>query len=70
MSGDDASGIDATGVARSADVAVVVVGGRSRLRPACTVGEARDATDLGLTGRQLDLVRAVGATATPTVVVV
>jgi beta-glucosidase len=45
------------------------VGGRSGLTLRCTVGEARDATDLGLTGVQSDLVRAVVATGTPTVVV-
>ena len=67
---DDGSGIpDAVSAARAADVAVVLVGGRSGLLPACTVGEARDATDLGLTGAQDRLVEAVVATGTPTVVV-
>ncbi|HEY7135689.1 MAG TPA: glycoside hydrolase family 3 N-terminal domain-containing protein [Acidimicrobiia bacterium] len=68
--GDDTSGLlDAIDVAREADVALVFVGGRSGLRPACTVGEARDATDLRLTGVQEQLVGEIVATGTPTVVV-
>lgn len=71
VSGEDRSGFDAAvAAARDADVAVVVVAGRSGLRPKCTVGEARDATDLALTGLQPELVDAVAATGTPTVVVV
>src|SRR5207302_7738543 len=46
------------------------VGGESGLMPHSTVGEARDASDLGLTGRQQALVEAVVETGTPTVVVV
>jgi beta-glucosidase len=70
ISGNDTSGIDsAVAAARGADVALVFVGGRSGLVPACTVGEARDATDLGLTGVQQQLVDDVIATGTPTVVV-
>jgi beta-glucosidase len=71
VAGDDRSGIPAAvAVAKQADVAVVVVAGRSGLRPSSTVGEARDATDLRLTGVQEELVREVAATSTPTVVVV
>jgi beta-glucosidase len=70
IGGDDRSGIDeAVRVAAGADVALVFVGGRSGLTPTCTVGEARDASDLRLTGVQEDLVEAVAATGTPTVVV-
>ncbi len=70
VTGDDASGIDeAAEAAAGADVAVVFVGGRSGLTPRCTVGEARDATDLALTGAQGALVDAVVASGTPTVVV-
>ena len=70
VTGDDASGIEAAVVAaRAADVALVFVGGRSGLTLASTVGEARDATDLALTGVQSHLVEAVAATGTPTVVV-
>ena len=60
----------AVDAARHAEVVVVCVGGRSGLLPTATVGEARDATDLSLTGRQTDLVEAVASTGTPTVVVV
>ena len=71
VAGDDRSGIDAAvELARSSDVAVVCVGGRSGLTPDATVGEARDATDLDLTGVQLELLAAVHATGTPTVAVV
>lgn len=70
VTGDDASGLDeAAAVAAEADVALVFVGGRSGLTLPCTVGEARDATDLGLTGVQEALVAAVVATGTATVVV-
>lgn len=69
--GDDASGIEeAVVAAASADVAVVCVGARSGLVADATVGEARDATDLGLPGVQSQLVAQVAATGTPTVVVV
>ena len=70
ISGTDASGLpEAVEAARNADVAIVFVGGRSGLTPNCTVGEARDAADLGLTGVQQDLVDFVVATGTRTVVV-
>jgi beta-glucosidase len=61
---------DAVDAARAADVAVCFVGGRSGLMPNCTSGEFRDASDLALPGRQHELVEAVIATGTPTVVVV
>ena len=68
--GDDASGIEeAAALAGECDIAVVFVGGRSGLTTSCTVGEARDATGLGLTGAQQPLVDAVVASGTPTVVV-
>ena len=57
-------------MATGADVAVVCLGGKSGLTPDATVGEARDATDLGLTGRQLELLQRVTATGTPTVAVI
>jgi beta-glucosidase len=69
--GDDTSGItEAAALARGAEVAIVVVGGRSGLVDGCTSGEFRDTADLGLPGRQAELVEAVVATGTPTVVVV
>ncbi|HEY0737880.1 MAG TPA: glycoside hydrolase family 3 N-terminal domain-containing protein [Herpetosiphonaceae bacterium] len=69
--GDDGSGFDAAvKVARAADVAVVVVGGKSGLHRPVTVGEANDATNLELTGVQTELIEALAATGTPLVVVV
>ena len=71
VTGDDRSGFDAAvAAAASADVAVVCVGGRSGLTPDATVGEARDASDLGLPGAQLELLRAVAATGTPVLAVI
>jgi beta-glucosidase len=69
--GEDRAGFSAAvAAAARADVAVVVLGGRSGLHESSTVGEARDATDLRLTGVQEELVSAVAATGTPTVLVV
>ncbi|MDW3221188.1 MAG: glycoside hydrolase family 3 N-terminal domain-containing protein [Acidimicrobiales bacterium] len=69
--GDDRSGFDdAVAAAEAAEVAIVFVGARSGLIPDATVGEARDATSLDLPGVQSELVAAVAATGTPTVVVV
>jgi beta-glucosidase len=71
IQGNDRSGLAAaTAAAAAADVAVVVVGGRSGLDQNSTVGEARDAADLRLTGLQEELIRAVSDTAAPTVVIV
>ena len=55
--------------AKSADVAVVVVGGESGLIQECTSGEMRDSAVLGLPGVQEDLVKAVFETGTPVVLV-
>jgi beta-glucosidase len=67
----ESSGIaDAVKAARNADVALVFVGGRSGLMPDCTVGEFRDASDLGLPGAQQRLLEEVVATGTPTVAIV
>jgi beta-glucosidase len=69
--GDDRSGFEeAVAAARGAEVAVVVVAGRSGLVRPVTSGEANDATNLDLTGVQQALVEAVAATGTPLVVVV
>ncbi len=70
VTGDDTSGFAAAVTAATgADVAVAVVGGKSGLTLSATVGEGRDATDLGLPGVQEDLIGAVVATGTPTIVV-
>ena len=69
--GDDRSDFEAAvRAAERADVALVFVGGESGLMPHSTVGEARDASSLALTGVQQELVEAIVATETPTVVVV
>jgi beta-glucosidase len=69
--GDDTTGIAAAvAAAEAAEVAIVFVGARSGLVPSATVGEARDATNLDLPGMQRELVAAVAATDTPTVIVV
>jgi beta-glucosidase len=71
IDGDERGGFEAAvETALLADVAVVVVGGRSGLGRASTVGEGRDASELRLTGLQEELVREVAGTGTPTVVVV
>lgn len=61
---DDAGIGAAVRAAQEADVAVVLVG-----EPSALSGEAASRSDLRLPGRQEDLVRAVAATGTPTVVV-
>jgi beta-glucosidase len=61
---EDAAIASAAAAAAAADVAVVVVGENDN-----TVGEWRDMNHLNLTGRQQELVLAVAATGTPTVVV-
>jgi beta-xylosidase len=68
--GDDAGIAEAVAVARDAEVAIVVVGERSGLTDDATAGESRDRRDLGLLGRQQELLEAVVATGTPTVLVV
>jgi len=69
--GADRSGFaEAIQVAQHADVAVIVVAGRSGLLRPVTVGEGNDATNLDLTGVQQELVEAIAETGTPLVVVV
>ncbi|MCP3995878.1 MAG: beta-glucosidase [bacterium] len=71
VNSDDRSGFDeAVRIAEEADVAVVVVGGKSGLTDDCTCGEARDRMTLNLPGVQDELVAAVHATGTPVVLVV
>jgi len=71
VDGDDRSGFaDATAAALEADVAVVVVGDQAGLFGRGTVGEGNDVDSLELPGVQRELVEAVRATGTPTVLVV
>ncbi|MFN2492283.1 MAG: glycoside hydrolase family 3 N-terminal domain-containing protein [Pyrinomonadaceae bacterium] len=55
---------EAVAIARDSDVAVVFIGESAEM-----VGEAASKSSLDLTGRQMDLVKAVHATGKPTVVV-
>jgi len=59
----------ARAAAKNADVAVVVVGENAREAQDATDGEGYDVASLDLTGMQEELVEAVAATGTPTVVV-
>jgi beta-glucosidase len=69
--GDDRSGFaEAVQAARDAEVAVVVVAGKSGLLRPVTVGEGNDATSLALTGVQHELIDVLAETGTPLVVVV
>lgn len=70
--GNDQSGFtEAVKLANDADVAIVVVAGKSGLLRPVTVGEANDATNLDLTGAQPELINALAAhTSTPLIVVV
>ena len=70
VEGTDASGIAAAvELARSAEVAVVVVGDRAGLFGRGTVGEGNDADSLELPGLQRRLVEEIVATGTPVVMV-
>ncbi|HEY62980.1 MAG TPA: beta-glucosidase [Caldilineae bacterium] len=60
---------EAVEAARKADVAIMVLGGRSGLDVKSTSGEARDRADLGLPGVQQQLLEAVYETGTPVVLV-
>jgi beta-glucosidase len=70
VNNDSRSGFgEAIKTAQLADVAVVVVGGKSGLTPECTCGEMRDSAELRLPDVQEDLVKAIYETGTPTVVI-
>jgi beta-glucosidase len=69
--GDDRSGFEeALQTVNGADVAIVVVGGKSGLLRPVTVGEGNDATDLNLTGVQQELINTLAQSGTPLVIVV
>jgi Glycosyl hydrolase family 3 C terminal domain. len=68
--GTDAEIEEAVELARSSQVAIVVLGERSGLTDGATTGEARDRQDLGFMGRQQELLEAVVATGTPVVLLV
>ena len=68
--GTDADIATAVELARSSDVAILVLGERSGLTDNATTGEFRDRRELGFMGRQQELLEAVVATGTPVVLVV
>jgi beta-glucosidase len=68
--GTDDEIAEAVEVARSSDVAILVLGERSGLTDDSTTGEFRDRSTLGFHGRQEELLAAVVATGTPVVLVV
>lgn len=68
--GDDKKGFSkAIEIAKKAEIAILVVGGKSGMTKDCTSGEYRDRTRLTLPGVQEDLVREIYATGTPIVLV-
>ncbi|ROS75102.1 beta-glucosidase [Curtobacterium sp. PhB130] len=70
VTGDDRSGFDdAVAAATASEVAVVVIGDQAGLFGRGTVGEGNDSESLDLPGVQRELVEAVVATGTPTVLV-
>lgn len=69
--GNDHSGFEeALKAVNGADVAIVVVAGKSGLLRPVTVGEGNDATNLDLTGVQQELVTTLAQSGTPLVIVV
>ncbi|HEU5230668.1 MAG TPA: glycoside hydrolase family 3 C-terminal domain-containing protein, partial [Ktedonobacteraceae bacterium] len=69
--GDDCSGFEeALQAVNGADVAIVVVAGKSGLLRPVTVGESNDATDLNLTGVQQGLIDTLAQSGTPLVIAV
>ncbi len=68
--GTDAEIAEAVELARSSQVAIVVLGERSGLTDSATTGEFRDRHSLGFMGRQQELLEAVVATGTPVVLLV
>jgi beta-glucosidase len=69
LSTDTGGFSEAVAAAQQADVAIVVIGDKSGLAPGCTSGESIDRVSLDVPGVQQQLVEAVHATGTPTVVV-
>jgi len=70
VTGESTEGFgEAVEIVKKADIAIVIVGGKSGLAMDCTSGEFRDRADIALPGVQEELVRAVCETGTPVVVV-
>jgi len=60
---------EAINLAKSSDVAIVVLGDKSGLTKDCTTGESRDSSTLKLPGVQLDLLQEIKKTNTPIILV-
>ena len=70
VAGDDRSGFgEAVEIAKWADVAIVVGGGKYGWGTSCTTGEGIDCDDIGLTGVQNELASLIAETDTPAVFV-
>jgi beta-glucosidase len=69
LDGDEAGIAEAVAAARGADLALLVLGERSGLTDDAVSGEARDRLDIGLPGRQQQLLDAVAATGVAVVLV-
>ena len=70
LGGDKGGFQEAIAAAKQADVAILVLGGKSGLDSTCTCGETRDSATLALPGVQQELLESVHATGTPIVLVV
>ncbi|MEA1883449.1 MAG: glycoside hydrolase family 3 C-terminal domain-containing protein [Thermotogota bacterium] len=68
--GDDADIEAAVQTASEADTVILCLGDKSGLIPNCTTGEARDSMTLELTGRQLELAKAILKTGKPVISVI
>jgi len=66
---DDSRFAEAVEAAKHADVVIMTLGGKYGWGANCTIGEGLDRDDIGLTGIQETLAKAVIETGTPTVVV-
>jgi beta-glucosidase len=70
IAGDDDSGFDeAVNAAKKADVVVLTLGGKYGWGANCTIGEGLDCDDIGLTGIQEELAKAIIGTGVPSVLV-
>ncbi|WP_159888610.1 glycoside hydrolase family 3 N-terminal domain-containing protein [Paenibacillus puerhi] len=70
LDGSDRSGFEkAVRLASQADMVIMAVGGKDGFGKPCTTGEGNDSSQIGLSGVQEDLVKAVHASGTPVVLV-
>jgi beta-glucosidase len=69
LENDESGFAEAIAAVRDSDLAILVMGGRSGLTPACSTGEFRDASDLGLPGVQEKLIQEILKLGKPVVLV-